>query len=282
MLLRTFTPSMLFNGLNAKGVIGILFLCLGMGQAFAQLTITDTANEKSEVNSDPVISDAVKNTIYARLNEARPDINLSNLRPSPMPNLYKIDLNGQLAFVSEDGSFLISGEMYRVNPGYLVNLQEEERRQQEEAFAPQRAKMLAAIDKKDLVIYTPEKETKGHIYVFTDIDCGFCRKLHGQMKEMLDQGIEVRYLAFPRAGINSRSAEKLATTWCAKNPQDVMTRFKAGQNVKLGVCSPNPVADHYMLGQELGVRGTPAIVLESGTMIPGAVSTDMLTKEMGI
>jgi len=176
---------------------------------------------------------------------------------------------------------LISGEMYQVNPGYLVNLQEEERREQETAFAPQRAKMLAAVDKKDLVVYSPD-EVKGHIYVFTDIDCGFCRRLHSQLDEMLDEGIEVRYLAFPRAGVNSRSAEKLITTWCSKNPQSLMNRFKRGENVPLAGCDRHPIFDQYMLGQDIGVTGTPAIVLESGQLIPGAVSPERLVREMGI
>jgi thiol:disulfide interchange protein DsbC len=240
-----------------------------------KLPVTETAQ-------DPVLSQALMERIYARLRAARPDLKVANLRPSPMPGLYKIDLNDQLAFISEDGGFLIAGEMYQVNEGHLINLQEEERQQQEASLEPKRAERLAAIDKKDMVIYTPEKEIKGHVYVFTDIDCGFCRKLHGQMDEMLDKGIEVRYLAFPRAGINSRSAQKLATAWCAEDRQKTMTRFKQGENVKLAVCDGNPVADQYMLGQELGVRGTPAIVLESGQMIPGAVSPEMLESEMGI
>ncbi|MFT6101570.1 MAG: thiol:disulfide interchange protein DsbC [Granulosicoccus sp.] len=227
------------------------------------------------------IPSAVAENIVSRLREARSDIVISNLRRSPLEGIYKVNLNGQLVFISEDGGFLISGEMYQVNPGYLVNLQEEERREQEIAFAPQRAKMLAAVDKNDLIIYSPD-EVKGHIYVFTDIDCGYCRKLHAQLTEMLNKGIEVRYLAFPRAGVSSRSAEKLITTWCSGNPQSLMTRFKRGENVKLAVCDSHPVFDQYMLGQDLGVTGTPAIVLESGKLIPGAVSPERLAREMGI
>ena len=220
--------------------------------------------------------------VYQRLKEARSDLSLTNLRPSPLLGLYKIDINGQLAFVSEDGGFLIAGEMYKVNPGHLVKLQEEDSLIQEATFALTRAARLEQVNMDDMVVYKPEKETKGFVYIFTDIDCGFCRKLHGQMTEMLDRGIEVRYLAFPRAGIQSRSAKKLATTWCDKDPQKTMTRFKQGENVAITDCGDHPIADQYMLGQELGVRGTPAIVLESGQLIPGAVPTERIAKEMGI
>jgi len=238
---------------------------------------------KAPLKADSVIiSKEVEQAIYARLRQANPALDLSNLRPSPVAGIYQVDINGEFAFVSADGGFLIAGEMYQVIPGRLVNLQEQERREAEKAFAPERAKLLAAVDKKDFVTYTPEKETKGHIYVFTDIDCGFCRKLHGQMEAMLSKGIEVRYLAFPRAGVNSKSGQKLATTWCSNSPQEVMTRFKRGEQVKLAPCADNPIAEQYQLGQKIGVRGTPAIVLESGMLIPGAVSPEMLEKEMGI
>lgn len=268
--------------LSVSGIcrLGVLLLMMSSYGLMAQ-PLKLSSDTPPQVDQQAV-PEEVAEVIYARLLESRPDLKMTNLRPSPMSGLYKIDLNGQLAFVSEDGQFLIAGEMYQAKPGHLVNLQEEDRRQQEKAFAPKRAELLAAIDKKDLVIYTPKEKVKGHIYVFTDIDCGFCRRLHSQMDEMLDKGIEVRYLAFPRAGINSRSAQKLATAWCADDQQGTMTRFKNGENVDLAVCDGNPVADQYMLGQKIGVRGTPAIVLESGQMIPGAVSPERLEDEMGI
>jgi len=253
--------------------------------ALLQVVFTSASwSQPAVLNTDleSLVPKSVQEAISAKLYNARPDLEVSNFRPSPMGGLYKINLNGQLAFVSDDGDFLIAGEMYKVNPGHLINLQEQERMKKEMEFAPKRAGMLSAVDQKDLVIYRPEKEVKGHIYVFTDIDCPFCRKFHSQLEEMLDKGIEVRYLAFPRAGINSRSAQKLATVWCADDRESMMTRYKDGENVNLATCEVTPVADHYMLGQDVGIRGTPAVILESGQLIPGAVSADMLAQEMGI
>jgi len=232
-------------------------------------------------NTADDIPAAIADNIISRLREARSDIEISNLRRSPLEGIYKVNLDGQLVFISEDGGFLIAGEMYQINTGYLVNLQAEERREQEIAFAPQRAKMLNAVDKNDLVIYSPE-EVKGYVYVFTDVDCGYCRKLHSQLDEMLNKGIEVRYLAFPRAGVSSRSAEKLITIWCSGNPQSLMTRFKRGEDVKIATCDRHPIFDQYMLGHDVRVTGTPAIVLESGQLIPGAISPERLAREMGI
>lgn len=228
------------------------------------------------------ISPDIEKQIIERLKKSRPELTFSDLSLSPMAGVYQIKINGQLAFVSKDGGHLIAGEMYAVQEGSLVNLQEQERQEAELAYAPQRAKLISAISKDDMVIYSPKGEVKGYVNVFTDIDCGFCRRLHSQIPAMLAKGIEVRYLAFPRAGVNSKSAQKLATVWCSKDSQALMDRFKQGEDVPLSSCEGNPVADQYMLGQQVGVTGTPAIVLESGRIIPGAVSPEFLAKEMGI
>ena len=232
--------------------------------------------------SDSLVPKHLEQSIIAKLKQARPELNFSELKPSPMAGVYEIKVNRQVAFVSQNGAYMISGEMYEVRPGSLVNLQEQERQRAEEAFAPERAKIMSQIKKEDMVIYTPEKGVKGFVYVFTDIDCGFCRRLHSQLQTFMDKGIEIRYLAFPRAGPDSQSASKLSTTWCSANPQETMTRFKLGENLPLAPCNAAPVADQLTLGQQVGVNGTPAIVLESGQLVPGAVSADYLAQAMGI
>jgi len=247
------------------------------------LALTVSAQPLATQKQDSsIITEQVEAQIIERLKKARPQLTFSELSLSPMAGVYQIKINGQLAFVSKDGSHLIAGEMYAVQDGDLVNLQERERQEAELAYAPERAKMIKTISKDDMVIYSPKGEVKGYVNVFTDIDCGFCRRLHSTLPAMLAKGIEVRYLAFPRAGVDSKSAQKLATVWCSKEPQDLMTRFKEGEDVPLSTCKGNPVADQYMLGQQVGVTGTPAIVLESGRIIPGAVSPEFLAKEMGI
>jgi thiol:disulfide interchange protein DsbC len=95
-------------------------------------------------------------------------------------------------------------------------------------------------------------------------------------------GVEVRYLAYPRAGINSESYRKIATAWCAVDPQDAITRIKNGENLADNVCTPNPVADQFLLGQQVGVRGTPAMILESGEMLPGYMPALELGRKLGI
>ena len=115
--------------------------------------------------------------------------------------------------------------------------------------------------------------------MFTDIDCGYCRKLHGEMDKYNAEGITVRYLMFPRAGIDSPSYKKAVTVWCNKDQQDAMTRAKAGENLPNASCD-NPVKEEYELGQLIGVRGTPAIIMEDGAMLPGYVPAARLVKAL--
>lgn len=232
--------------------------------------------------SNSAVTAEQQDMIVKRLKLARPELHYTDIVKSPVPGLYKIKINGQIAFVSADGAHLVAGDMFAIENSGLVNLQEKDRREAEVAFEPQRAKMIGAVDKDDMIIFSPKGEVKGYVNVFTDIDCGFCRRLHSQMDGYLEKGIEVRYLAFPRAGIHSKGAQKLATAWCAKDKQLSMTHFKEGKSMPIELCDTHPVADHYMLGQDVGVSGTPALVLSSGQLIPGAVSPEYLAKEMGL
>lgn len=235
--------------------------------------------DKSGQGSTATSADAIKSAetkIINRLRATRSDLNFSDFKESPVAGLYQLKINGQVAYVSVDGEFLIAGEMYQFQGNQLISLQDREREEASIAFEPQRAKMLDAVNRDDMVIFTPKGETKTYVHVFTDIDCGFCRRLHAQIDDFLDKGIEVRYLGFPRAGARSVSAQKLQTVWCAENDNELMNRFKEGQNVKLAPCDTSPVADHYLLGQQVGVTGTPSIILPSGKMVPGAVSADYL------
>jgi thiol:disulfide interchange protein DsbC len=127
-----------------------------------------------------------------------------------------------------------------------------------------------------MVVFAP-KAPKTHITVFTDTDCGYCQKLHSEVPELNRLGVEVRYVAFPRQGLNSPAAKELVSVWCAKDQQDAMNRAKTRQSVADASCD-NPVAKQYQLGQMIGVNGTPAIVLANGKMIPGYQPAPQLAK----
>jgi thiol:disulfide interchange protein DsbC len=133
-----------------------------------------------------------------------------------------------------------------------------------------------------MIIFSPQGEPRAHITVFTDVSCFYCQKLHKEVPELNKRGVEVRYLAYPRSGLDSPGYRQLVTAWCATDRQDTLTRLKGKESVPENVCADNPVAAQYELGQQLGVRGTPAMVTEDGTLIPGYQSADDLMVTLGL
>jgi thiol:disulfide interchange protein DsbC len=113
--------------------------------------------------------------------------------------------------------------------------------------------------------------------VFTDVDCPYCRKLHGELAQLEARGIAVRYMAFPRSGPNTEAWRTMAAVWCSSDRRDALTRATRGDAVNAaGACSDAVIAKHYALGQQLGIPGTPMIVLSDGTSLGGYMSPDKL------
>lgn len=212
--------------------------------------------------------------IKQKLLKAIPSLTITGVSKSEIEGLYQVEANGQTLFTSKDGSFFVTGELYSVAGGSLVNLTEVKRERQ-------RAQQLATIKQDDKIVFPAKGETKARIAVFTDIDCGYCRKLHNEVPKMNEMGIEVSYLAYPRAGVGSGSYDKIVSAWCAKDQLQAMTDAKMGKSIEKLTCD-NPVAAQFQLGQEMGVNGTPAILLEDGALVPGYVPADRLGKILGI
>ena len=203
--------------------------------------------------------------ITKNLEAGKPGVKVSSVEPAAIPGMYKASIEGgPHVYTTADGVYFIAGDIYKVTPGSIVNLTDQERN-------GDRAKAMASIDKKDTITFAPKGDVKKVMYVFTDVDCGYCQKLHAQVPEYNELGIEVRYLAYPRAGINSRSYKKVASAWCAEDPQDALTKLKQRQNIPENVCADNPVAKQFQIGQQIGLSGTPALVFEDGQLIGGYV-----------
>jgi thiol:disulfide interchange protein DsbC len=213
--------------------------------------------------------------ILKALSAARPDLQYEQPRPSPMAGLYEVQVKGgPLLYIDADGRHFIAGDLFAVQKSGFVNLAEQGRQKE-------RAELIAAVKPEDMIIFAPENP-KATIAVFTDVDCGYCRKLHSEVAELNALGIAVHYLAFPRAGLGSPSFRKIASAWCAKDPGAALTSLKNGEEIPENVCADNPVAAQILLGEKVGVNGTPALVLEDGTLVPGYRPAKELAKLLGI
>ncbi len=227
-------------------------------------------------NSAGEVSGERKARIMASLRSARPDLNYGDIQASPIPGIAMLQVeNGPMLYVYGDGDFFFDGDLYQVGKGRFINLKEQ-------ALTAVRKDLLAEIPLADMIVFSPTVPVQGVINVFTDVDCGYCRKLHKEVPDLNAMGIEVRYLAFPRAGIGSASYKKIASAWCADKPHQALTALKNGKEIEQNVCADNPVAKQYNLGQQMGVNGTPAIVLADGSLIPGYRPAADLAKVLGI
>ena len=213
-------------------------------------------------------------TLLAKLKALRPDLPIVMVHPTPVPGIHGVELaGGTFLYGTEDGRHLFAGDLYAMEAS-LVNLTDGVR-------AVKRRDQLAKVPAADMVVFSPAKNTRQSVYVFTDVDCGYCRKLHQEMKAINDLGIEVRYLAFPRQGVGSDGYNHLVSAWCSEDPRSAITKLKAGQPIAKKTCA-NPVADQYELGQQLGVNGTPAIITQSGELLPGYMPAKELALALGL
>jgi thiol:disulfide interchange protein DsbC len=232
-------------------------MCVFVAAAVMPLLVAQTAvaGEAEDVKA-----------ITAALTKVNPGAKPDSIKPSVIPGLYEAVYGPQVIYVSKDGAYLFEGDLFDVKR--RLNLTEQKREKG-------RAAVVNSIDPKTMIIFAPEGETKYTINAFTDIDCGYCRKLHKQIDEYNKLGIAIRYLSFPRAGVNSKSYEKAVSVWCSDDRKKAITLAKAGQTPEKKTCD-NPVKDHMAAAREVGVTGTPSLVLESGKLLPGYVEPKRL------
>jgi thiol:disulfide interchange protein DsbC len=179
---------------------------------------------------------------------------------TPIDGILQVQLNNEIYYASEDARYLLIGRIMDMDT--RVNLTDQ-------AKASLRVDQIRNLDASEQITFRPENP-EFELLVFTDIDCGYCRKLHTQMDEYLAEGIAISYLAFPRAGPSSHSFEKYVSVWCAEDQRSALTLAKNGDEPVPLQCE-NPIGDQYELGRNIGVTGTPALVTSDGTLIPGYV-----------
>ncbi len=223
------------------------------------------APAKATVPSQGAVPAEVRARVVSKLQGAKPE----DVGPSPIPGLYEVTMGGLIAYVSGDGKYLVSGNVYDLDT--QVNLTASRRN-------AARARALAAAPEDQMIVFSPAN-AKMTVTVFTDIDCGFCRRFHGQIAEMNKAGIRVRYLMFPRSGPGTESWRKAEAVWCAADRREALTRAKRGEEVKAKSCkAAEAIQAQYSMGEDMGVEGTPAIFTQTGDYVGGFMTTDQLVK----
>lgn len=279
-----------FYGLNVMNV-KILAIALNGRYRFKQLHVKPISTRELKWQNGEYLVKAVKKVLLASVVAAGSLLGLSaqaadeaairdkltsmlgldveTIADSPVSGLVQVSTNRGLFYVSENGQYLLQARVF--------NIDEEMRNETELALSGLRKEGVKEMESSSITFKA--KNEKHEISVFTDITCGYCRKFHNEIDELNDAGITVHYLAFPRSGLNSENYNDMVSVWCAKDPQKALTKAKAGNDVASASCK-NKVAEQYMLGQKLGVNGTPNIVLPDGSLIPGYQPAALLAKAL--
>ena len=227
------------------------------------------------VLSVPVTQAAPGDTLIARLKEVQPELPVASVQETAFDGVLAIELeDGGVLYGTTDGRFLFTGDMYSVEGGGFVNLTDPIRDKR-------RRELLATVSTEEMIVFSPRGERRAWVNVFTDVDCSYCRKLHQEMADINALGIEVRYLAFPRAGVDSDSYDKIVSAWCSKDPRRSITDLKLGKRIPERTCA-NPVGAQLALGSRIGVSGTPALVTAEGRLIPGYLPAENLAQALGL
>lgn len=208
--------------------------------------------------------------IEKRIKDINPTAKIMSITVTPVPGINEVLVDGQVVYLSDDGRYLFHGSLLDMDE--RLNLTDL-------AGAAQRAELLDMIPDSEKIVFEPRGETKHTIRVFTDVSCGYCKKLHQEIQSYLDAGIRVEYLAFPRGGEQAPAFAEMEAIWCAKSPKVAYEGAVVGEMPPSIPCA-NPVKSHYALGDRLGVQGTPAIYTTSGVQVGGYVPAPELLAQL--
>jgi len=201
------------------------------------------------------------------LAKSMPDVKPTKISASPVDGLYEIIVGSQVVYMSVDARYMIEGDLIDIKTKKNIS---------EDAKSEVRLALINKLSSEQMLVYRPEK-VKDVITVVTDIDCPYCRRLHSEVPTYLEKNVEVRYIFMSLKG--AADMKKTISVWCSDDQQLALDIVKSGGEIEEKTCD-NPIKEHLAMARELGVRGTPAIILENGQLLPGYVPVDKLVAEI--
>lgn len=239
---------------------GMSVVACAQSQAPADAAKTAAAKTAAApVANDPKVAPGSADAkAIAAIRQLNSQVVIDKVGPAPMPGFREAIVSGQVLYISDDGRYLMQGA--------LLDMQTK-RDLAQASMAGVRKDLLAQVPKSERLIFAPANP-KYSVVVFTDVECGYCRKMHSDIAEYNKLGIGFEYLAYPRMGPGSPDFAKMEAVWCAKDPKKALTEAKDDKRVAATRCT-SPVMRHYDIGRRAGLTGTPLIVAENGMSPPG-------------
>lgn len=260
--------------MNMKKIITNISTPLALGLSFLAISIYFSTSHSETKNKDN------KTEIIQYLKQQVGAENIGNISDSPIEGIHQVKIGPDFAYITKDGRYLFTGE--------LIDLKAQENWTKKQA-AIEVAKQLKEFPESDMVIYKAENEEKSQVTIFTDTTCPYCTKLHAEVADLQKAGVTVRYIAFPRAGLEGSTYKIMKAVWCAENQQEALTIAKGLVDGKteaaldMKSCDKAKAVDNgYEFGRKIGITGTPAIVLPDGDLIAGYIPGSQLLQRLNI
>ncbi len=236
-----------------------MFMKLTLSLALAAAAFTATAAD--DAKETKIVSDAILSLV--------PQAKIDSVAKSSLPGFYEVVTGGQVVYVSADGKYLLQGSLFDMSNKKDLT---------EARLGGIRKELVDKVPKSKRIVFAP-KDPKYTVTVFTDIDCGYCRKLHHDIAKYNEQGIAIEYLWFPRSGPGTPSFEKAVSVWCAADRNKAFTDAKSGTDPKTAQCE-NPIAEEFELGRRVGINGTPTVIAPDGTQIGGYLAPEAMRQRL--
>ncbi len=221
------------------------------------------------ISIDISAEEKLKKVFQESLSRLTSDFEITDVKATPIEGIYQVTIGSDIVYMTKDGNYVLKGEILDINNRRNIT---------EDVRAEKRVYLLNSISENEYIEFS-SSSAENFIYVFTDTDCGYCRKLHRDVPELNSMGIAVRYLAYPRTGVDSIIGDEMRNVWCADDRQKALTAAKNREQIESKLCDA-PIARHYSIGKELGVTGTPAIFLENGIKLPGYIPPDEIYRQI--
>lgn len=199
--------------------------------------------------------------IQAAVKTIKETATIKSIRDVPGTGLKEVIADSTVVYMDPTGRYLFFGT--------LLDLKEK-KNLSDDAAASVRRSSLQSIPEADKIVYAPAV-VKHRVTVFTDISCGFCHKVHENMKGYLDRGIAIEYVPYPRGGQQNPAWNEMRKIWCSKDRKAAFDYVQSGKSLTTEANCDDPVARTYALGEALAFEGTPAIYTEDGKQLGGFV-----------
>lgn len=233
----------------------------------------DSGRGIKKQNRMATTSDLSPNELKQRLEKTYPQLSIDNVEKSPLPGFYELTAGPSVWYVSADGRFVLTGDVWDIESASPAdqNLTERVRRDL-------RVKLVSDLQDKNMIVYKPKSERVAVVTVLTDPDCGYCKRLHSELPRLAELGVELRYIAFPRQGISSPTYTKMVGVWCSDNQHLAMSKAMSGEVIEADACE-HPLEEQLKIAEQLGVNATPALVFEDGTLVLGYMPAEQLAEK---